>query len=156
MLPEPHHPPSEFGETFGGVGIACLVSCDLCGPVVNVVPKRCSAMFWATVPEATVDEDRYALLREDDVRPSAEPDDRRDRDSISKSALMQKPPNSQLWIGVARTVCLHVASATWRRSPGLAWRMVAHPVRPAVIELVLVARAQPTVVTSEQTGALSA
>ena len=70
MLPEAHDVPSCLSESFIGVPVASLVSVDLCSPVGAVLLWP-GPMDRATMPEAAVDEDRYAFPRENDVDLSA-------------------------------------------------------------------------------------
>lgn len=66
MLPNPHDFPSRSGQSLIGVAIASSIGLDLVAPEFSIV-LRPSPMLWATMPEATVDEDGCSCTRENDV-----------------------------------------------------------------------------------------
>ncbi len=70
MTPEPQHSPSVVFERPGLFSVPFRVAGQLRIPVANILTWL-SAVFWAAVPEASVDEHGDATSREHDVRPYA-------------------------------------------------------------------------------------
>jgi len=66
MLPNPHNLPSASGQSLIGIAIASSVGVDLVAPEFSIA-FRPSAMLWATVPEAPIDEDSHFRPRENNV-----------------------------------------------------------------------------------------
>ena len=63
--------PPHRREARGRVEVSRHVGGDLCGPVVEVVLEVLATVIFTAMPEAAIDEDRYALFCEDDVRSPA-------------------------------------------------------------------------------------
>jgi hypothetical protein len=55
MLPKSHDLPTSRSESFVGVGITPAIRFNLVSPEIDIALGPCP-MFWATMPEATVDE----------------------------------------------------------------------------------------------------
>lgn len=70
MFPDPDAQPARFVEPLVCVAITCSVFYDLVRPVLGVAGRNC-VMVRATVPEATVEEDRDPRSREDQVGSAA-------------------------------------------------------------------------------------
>lgn len=105
MLPEPqYHPPCGFerGVCFA---IALDVALKLRQPVLGVALRQCR-MLWATMPEATVDEDSDPLAREDDVGSPAAAQGG-EIDPVAQPRGVHQPAHCEFGLGVPAAIRPH-------------------------------------------------
>jgi hypothetical protein len=70
VLPYAHSHPACVDELSVGVGVAALIATYLLLPITSVCISSSGPMGRASVPKASVDEDRNASRPEDDVSPA--------------------------------------------------------------------------------------
>lgn len=107
VLPHPHdHPPIAL-ERFGHPPIALDVAHELRRPVGGVTPWL-GAVGRTRVPEAAVDEQRYACAGEYDVRAYSDPPCNHPLiDTEAQAPGVQQRPQPPLRAGIAATVRTH-------------------------------------------------
>lgn len=116
VLPDSLDEPSGLGEVLVGVDVPFLVALDLVGPVPTVGSVNPSPVVRATMPEASIDEDRDALPTEDDVCSATELGDRANVHPVAEARRMECSTDEHLGLGVFPWQRLHPTSDLGRRS----------------------------------------
>lgn len=112
VLPESENYPACASQTCVRLGVPLLIAGKL-GQPIRAVPYRRAAMFWARVPETTVDEDGDLLTREHDVcaLPIVE---RRVVHPVPEAPAVKQASNRDLWSGITPNVAFHTSSRSGR------------------------------------------
>ncbi len=106
VLPDPEDGPSRFDESGVGLRIALAIARDLGFPELGVLPRR-PVMIRATVPIATVHEDRDPWTHEDDVSSSPELRKWSRVDSIPEASRPKVFAQREFRPGIAAPVASH-------------------------------------------------
>ena len=85
MFPEAQHHPASFAKAGVRIDISCDVRGDLVGPIVRVVIEDSAPVFWAAMPEASINKDGDAGANKDDIRPPANGGIRCNADTVSET-----------------------------------------------------------------------
>ena len=109
MLPYPNREPTGQSELRIGVNVASHVAPNLLRPVVTVSSWD-SAVFRATMPEATINKHSNPGRSKHEVSPSPKIGEGLSVYAISQSALVDRRTNGQLWTRVAPPIALHHSS----------------------------------------------
>ena len=116
MRPEPQHSPSCGSEQSCRIPVANSVAVDLRGPVACIRLWRCM-MLRASMPEAAIHENRNLRAAKDQIGSSPNLRERSCRHAVTHPHRMHRASNSDLGLGVSRSITLHHTPNRWRRSP---------------------------------------
>ena len=121
VFPEAKHQPSRLLKALIRVAIAFHVAQDFLRPVASV------RLWWdvvlrASVPIATVNEDRHLYRTKDHVCCPAKIWQGMCRNAVTKTLSMDQPSDQLLGLCVTAADRLHVAAAGCGRRPGTLWR----------------------------------
>lgn len=106
VFPDADDLPASLVETGVCVGVAGDVALDLGSPEVRVLLSW-AVMFWATVPEATVQEDGHLGAGEDDVSGAADLRHGAQADAVAQAKRVQGGPKREFGLGVSTLVASH-------------------------------------------------
>ena len=107
VLPEPKDGPSVFEQQCGDPLIPSPIPGDLRGPKIGIAFGYC-VVFGASVPEASIYEDRYPGTGEHQIRPQASVIwQRRVVNPVAESCCVSQPADSQFGLSVPSPVRDH-------------------------------------------------
>lgn len=118
VLPDAHDLPPSHGQPAVSIGVPITIALDL-GRPVSTVGTSSSAVFWASVPIAPVDEDGYLGTRKHQIRSSVQVRQWAGVHSVAESSSVDRPTDSDLGCRVSSTVSLHGGADGWGRRPRL-------------------------------------
>ena len=118
MLPDPDHEPPRLSQREIDLCIASLVRFELGQPIV-AVGFGFRPMFWATMPEASVDEDGDFRWSEHHVGSSTHFRERPRRDAVSQAFTVDKGADPEFRMGVATAIADHRFTDAFRGRPGI-------------------------------------
>lgn len=115
MLPKSEHNPAVRAKGCIYSSVPLNVFAELRSPIAYV-PGGNASMFWAAVPEATIDENRQPRLREHDIR-FGRKRGRQDTHVLSEpvAGSVQCRPEEDLRLRFGAPDCAHVAGASGAR-----------------------------------------
>ncbi len=116
MFPDLNYQPTFFFEPLESFGVSRSITFNLWNPIIGI-GFWCRIVFWASVPEAAIDENGDLCLREDNVRPSIPILDWPSVNSIAKSARMQMSAHNEFRLCVPTFVPNHRITNGGTRSP---------------------------------------
>lgn len=116
VFPDSYDSPAGLAEGRVNGFIAVPVTLHLALPVL-AIPSRSAVVIRATVPEASIDEDRHHRAREDHVGSAPQPGKRSHTDPVAKPDVVRGSADGQLRGCVSAAVALHGASRCRRARP---------------------------------------